>query len=59
MVHGAQNSPDDVRKDLEGMQIMRTLGNNMAWLLKCIEAGKNSGITLPQNEDKILTNFIR
>lgn len=59
MVHGAQNSPDDVRKDLEGMQIMRTLGNNMAWLLKCIEADKNSGITLPQNEDKILTNFIR
>lgn len=59
MVHGAQNSPDDVRKDLEGMQIMRTLGNNMAWLLKCIEAGKNSGITLPQNEDKVLTNFIR
>lgn len=47
------------QKDLEGMQIMRTLGNNMAWLLKCIEAGKNSGITLPQNEDKILTNFIR
>ena len=38
MVHG--NTPDDVRKDAEGLQIMRTLGNNMAWLLKCIEAGK-------------------
>ncbi len=59
MVHGAQNTPDDVRKDEEGLQIMRTLGNNMAWILKCIEAGKNSGINHPQTEDKILTNFIR
>ncbi|MCL2409785.1 MAG: flavodoxin family protein [Oscillospiraceae bacterium] len=37
VVHGF--TPDDVRKDLEGLQIMRTLGNNMAWLLKNIEAG--------------------
>ncbi len=59
MVHGGQNSPDDVKKDLEGLQIMRVLGNNMAWLLKCIEAGKKSGIDHPQTEDKILTNFIR
>jgi len=36
-VHGF--TPDDVRRDLEGLQIMRTLGNNMAWLLKCIAAG--------------------
>ena len=36
MVHG--NTPDEVRQDLEGLQTMRTLGNNMAWLLKCIEA---------------------
>ena len=38
MVHGYV--PKDVRQDLEEMQTMRTLGNNMAWLLKSIEAGK-------------------
>ena len=57
MVHG--NTPDDVRKDAEGLQIMRTVGNNMAWLLKCIEAGKKAGIEAPETEPKIMTNFIR
>ena len=57
MVHG--NKPDEVLKDEEGMQTMRTLGNNMAWLLKCIDAGKNVGIKLPENEGIISTNFIR
>lgn len=57
MVHG--NTPDEVRKDKEGMQTMRVLGQNMAWLLRCIEAGKQAGITLPQTELKVLTNFIR
>ena len=38
MVHG--NTPEEVMKDEEGVQIMRVLGKNMAWLLKCIEAGK-------------------
>lgn len=57
MVHG--NSPDDVKQDLEGLQIMRVLGENMAWLLKCIEVGKNTGINPPQTEKKIWTNFIR
>ena len=59
MTHGAQNSPEQAEQDLEGMQIMRVLGQNMAWLLKCIEAGKNAGINHPQAEDKIMTNFIR
>ena len=59
MTHGAQNSPAQAEQDLEGMQIMRVLGQNMAWLLKCIEAGKNAGINHPQTEDKIMTNFIR
>ena len=59
MVHGAQNSPEDVRKDLEGMQIMRTLGNNMAWLLKSIDAGKRLGVKYPQLEEKVRTNFVR
>lgn len=57
MVHG--NTPDEVRQDLEGMQTMRTLGVNMAWLLKCIEAGKAAGIALPEREAKVATNFIR
>lgn len=57
MVHGS--NPEEVKQDLEGMQIMRTIGRNMAWILKCIEAGKNAGITLPSQEDKIKTSFIR
>lgn len=57
MVHGSK--PEDVLKDEEGMQTMRTLANNMAWLLKCIEAGKNAGIKEPENEKIIQTNFIR
>ncbi|GHU86913.1 FMN reductase [Bacteroidia bacterium] len=57
MVHG--NTPDEVRQDLEGMQIMRTLGKNMAWLLKNIEAGKAAGMNLPEKEQRVGTNFIR
>ena len=56
MVHG--NTPDEVRQDSEGMQIMRTLGNNMAWLLKCIEAARET-VPYPQKEERIGTNFIR
>ena len=57
MVHG--NTPDEVRHDLEGMQVMRTLGRNMAWLLKCIEIGRAAGITAPEPEPPVRTNFIR
>ena len=57
MVHG--NTPEEVRQDKEGLQIMRILGRNMAWILKCIEAGKKAGIEAPTTEDKIFTNFIR
>jgi multimeric flavodoxin WrbA len=57
MVHG--NTPEEVKQDLEGMQTMRVLGNNMAWLLKSINAGKKSGVTLPEEEQRIGTNFIR
>jgi multimeric flavodoxin WrbA len=57
MVHGSK--PEDVKQDLEGMQTMRTLGNNMAWLLKCIEAGKTAGVSLPEKEVRAITNFIR
>ena len=58
MVHG--NTPDEVRQDLEGLQIMRTLGRNMAWLLKCIDAGKQAGTVPPSPEQtRHQTNFIR
>ena len=59
MVHGGQNKPDEVRQDLEGLQIMRTLGLNMALMLKNIEAGKKAGVEKPQLENRVLTNFIR
>ena len=57
MVHG--NKPEEVEQDLEGMQTMRTLANNMAWLLKCINAGKKAGIELPKTETIVRTNFIK
>lgn len=57
MVHGS--TPEQVKQDEEGMQIMRTLGKNMAWLIKCIEAGKANGISAPEMEPVVRTNFIR
>lgn len=57
MVHG--NTPAEVLQDLEGLQTMRTLGKNMAWLLKSIEAGKKAGLPLPEKEARQRTNFIR
>ena len=58
VVHG--NTPEEVRKDEEGMQVMRALGRNMAWLIKCIEAGKQAGIDFPPPEARFaFTNFIR
>ncbi|WP_321422108.1 flavodoxin family protein [uncultured Methanobacterium sp.] len=57
MVHGAE--PEDVKKDLEGLQNMRILSRNMAWFLKCKEAGKKAGIEFPMKEEHIFTNFIR
>ncbi len=56
MAHG--NTPEELVQDVEGMQIMRLLGNNMAWLLKCIEAGKEKGIE-PVKEAKIKFNYVR
>lgn len=56
-VHG--NTPDEVKQDKEGLQIMRTLGKNMAWLLKSIERGKAQGVRIPEKEPFERTNFIR
>lgn len=57
MVHGT--SPDEVKQDTEGMQVMRMLGRNMAYYLKCIESGKKAGISLPKQEAISFTNFIK
>ena len=57
MVHGS--NPEEVKKDEEGIQIMRILGKNMAYYLKCIEAGKEKGINPPNMEKITFTNFIR
>ena len=57
MVHGSK--PEDVKKDLEGLQTMRMLARNMVWFLKCKEAGDKAGIELPKTEEFIFTNFIR
>lgn len=56
-VHGS--CPEDVKKDIEGLQTMRTLGQNMACLLKRMKAGEEAGIQLPEYEAKTFTNFIR
>lgn len=57
MVHGVK--PEDAFQDAEGMQVMRILGKNMAWLLKCIELGKQNGISHSEPEVPNMTNFIR
>ena len=54
--YGAQ--PEEVAEDKEGLMTMYNLGKNMAWLLRCIAAGKAQGVTHPDNA-KVLTNFIR
>lgn len=55
MVHGY--TPEDVYKDKEGCQIMRTLGKNMAFLIKSIDLGKEK-YGLPEKEERIFTSFL-
>ena len=57
MVHG--NTPEEVLQDAEGLQTMRNAARNLAWLLKCIQAGQEQGIRPPQAERDSRTNFIR
>ena len=56
-IHG--NTPEEVKQDEEGLQTMRRLADNMAWILKCIEAGKQQGIVPSEPEEMIRTSFIR
>lgn len=57
MVHG--NSPEQVLQDAEGLQTMRNVGRNLAWMLKSFQAAAQNGILPPQAERGIWTNFIR
>jgi len=52
-------NPGEAEQDLEGMQTMRNLAKNMAWMLKCFELGKNNGIELPDSRIEVRTNMIR
>lgn len=52
-------SPKELLEDKEGIQTMKELGKNMAWLLKSIEAGKKEGLELPVPEKKVKMTFIR
>lgn len=57
MVHGT--NPDEVKKDLEGMQVMKVLGNNMAYLLNSMNIAKKMGLEKPDSPQFVFTNFIR
>jgi multimeric flavodoxin WrbA len=56
VIHG--RLPGEVAQDAEGVQIMRILGKNMAWLMKVLEYGKGA-VATPEIEEKIATHFIR
>lgn len=56
MVHG--NTPEEVLQDEEGLCVMRQLASNMAFFLKCLEAGREKGLE-PVDVPKVATNFIR
>ncbi len=57
MVHGI--NPDEVKQDLEGMQVMQILGNNLAYFINCKNVATKMGIEMPKEPDFVFTNFIR
>ncbi len=57
LAHGTR--PGEIAQDAEGLQTMRNLARNLAWMLKSIEAGKKAGVSLPETEHTAVTNFIR
>lgn len=57
MVHG--NTPEEVLQDLEGLQTMRNLARNLAWMLRLIRLGRENGLVAPEAETDQRTNFIR
>ncbi len=57
IAHGRR--PGEVELDEEGLRTMRNLARNLAWMLKCFEAGDRAGIPRPETEEGPATNFIR
>lgn len=57
MVHGSR--PEDVAKDEEGLRTLRVLARNMVYFLQCMEAGRAAGVSEPEAEPRVMTNFIR
>lgn len=57
LAHGATTG--EIEQDAEGLQTMRNLARNMAWILHCIQAGKEAKVALPETERTYRTNFIR
>ena len=57
LVHGA--SDGQVEQDAEGLQTMRTLARNMAFMLKCKQVALENGVSLPEREATTFTNFVR
>ena len=57
MIHGM--APGEAVHDAEGVQVMQVVGKNLAWMLKCFEAGKEAGIIYPKVAEKVRMNFIR
>jgi hypothetical protein len=56
VIHGTR--PGEVLQDGEGVQIMEVLGQNMAYLMKLVENGKDKVIP-PEMARKVYTNFVR
>ena len=50
---------EDVPQDAEGVQTLENLASNMAWLMKCLKAGRDAGIPLPEVKEAVFTNFVR
>ncbi len=57
IIHGTNY--EEAGEDLEGLQTIRSIVENMMWLIRCIEAGKAVGINRPTPEEKIKTSYIR
>ena len=50
---------EDVPKDGEGVQTLENLARNIAWLMKCLKAGRDAGVPKPEIREEALTNFVR
>lgn len=57
IAHGTR--PGETKMDEEGMRTMRNLARNLAWMIKCFDAGDRAGIARPETESGHMTNFIR